>query len=367
MFNDIYKNRKILITGHTGFKGSWLTSWLLDLGAKVYGLSNDIPTNPSMFECLGLSEQIEDYRADIRDRDEVKKIVSKIKPDFIFHLAAQPIVSLSYKNPAETIETNVIGVTNILEAIRKLENDCVGVIITSDKCYHNNEWEWGYRESDRLGGKDIYSGSKGAAEIIFQSYYHSFFSEKKNKIRIATTRAGNVIGGGDWALDRIVPDCMRSWSSGTNVEIRSPNAIRPWEHVLEPLSGYLSLGAKLYNDSKISGESFNFGPTSGETKTVEDLLKDLREVWPSKDLGTGYVVVENKPFNEATLLKLNCDKSYVYLRWLPTLSYHDTVKFTGDWYRCFYIDKENMFEKTVKQIKAYSDIAESRGIHWAIN
>ena len=224
MFNNIYKNKKVLITGHTGFKGSWLCSWLIKLGAKVIGVSNCIPTSPSMYEELGLSSKINDLRYDVRDLLSLKKIINDTKPDFIFHLAAQAIVSKSYSDPIETITTNVIGSMNILESLRDYNDPCRVIIITSDKCYDNVEWIWGYKESDHMGGKDIYSGSKGAAELIIKSYFHSFFKDD-HPVKVSIGRAGNVIGGGDWASDRIIVDCMKAWSKEEKVEIRSPNAM----------------------------------------------------------------------------------------------------------------------------------------------
>ena len=279
MFKNIYNNKRVLVTGNTGFKGSWLTAWLLQTGANVFGISKDIPTKPSLFEVLNLNDKITHFEEDVCNFSAVKKIMEEVQPDFVFHLAAQPIVSDSYENPLETITTNVLGTTNVLEALRTLNFPCTAIIITSDKCYDNVEWVWGYKETDALGGKDIYSGSKGAAELVCKSYYHSFFKKETSKIRIATARAGNVIGGGDWALDRIVPDCMRAWSRGEVVEIRSPKATRPWQHVLEPLSGYLQLGAELFENKQLNGESFNFGPKAENSHSVEQLLNDLRKVW----------------------------------------------------------------------------------------
>ena len=259
MFKNVFKNKKVLITGHTGFKGSWLSAWLLNLGAEVIGISKDIPTNPSMFVLLNLKDKIKkDYRADIRNLDIIEEIFLNEKPDFVFHLAAQPIVSVSYKDPIETITSNVMGTTNILEILRKAEHECTAIIITSDKAYDNIEQVWGYRENDALGGKDIYSGSKGAAELIIKSYCNSFFKEIKT-IRIGVARAGNVIGGGDWAKDRIVVDSMMAWSKNKAVNIRSPKSTRPWQHVLEPLSGYLNLAMALSLDDSLNHECFNFG------------------------------------------------------------------------------------------------------------
>lgn len=364
MFGSIYKNKKVLITGNTGFKGSWLTIWLLKLGAKVYGISKDIPTEPSMFKELKLKTKISYFEKDVRDLDSVISTVNEIKPDFIFHLAAQALVSISYSDPTETITTNIIGTTNILEALKQSNHKCVGIFITSDKCYDNVEWEWGYKETDVLGGKDIYSGSKSGAELVFKSYYYSFFNNDESNVRVTTTRAGNVIGGGDWAKDRIVPDCMRAWSKNEIVEIRSPNATRPWQHVLEPLSGYLVLGQKLYMDEKLNGESFNFGPNSSYSHTVEDILRDMCNYWNIKDPSKAYQITDNIKFHEAGLLKLNCDKALFHLKWLPTLSYEHLMRFTGSWYFNFYKNQENMFEFTSNQIDEYEQLASTKEIEW---
>ena len=365
MFNNLYNKKKVLVTGNTGFKGSWLTAWLLKLGANVYGYSKDIPTNPSMFDKLNLSKKLNYYKKDIRDLESVKEIINEVKPDFVFHLAAQSLVSISYDNPIETISTNILGTANILEALKESNHKCIGIIITSDKCYDNIEWVWGYKETDTIGGKDIYSGSKGAAEIVFKSYYNSFFNNEKSNIRIATTRAGNVVGGGDWAKDRIIPDCMRSWSKNKIVEIRSPDATRPWQHVLEPLSGYLSLGQHLYGSKKLNGESFNFGPTSNYNHTVEDLLKDLSKYWKIKDLSKAYKIVDKVKFHEAGLLKLNCDKALFYLKWLPTLNYKELIEYTGLWYFKYYDNCTDMFDFTISQIDSYEQTALNNKIRWA--
>ena len=365
-FDNIYNNKKVLITGNTGFKGSWLTIWLLKLGAKVYGLSKDIPTEPSMFKELELIDKINHYKKDVRDLESVRKIINDIEPDFIFHLAAQPLVSISYLDPIETISTNVLGTANILETLKESNHNCIGIFITSDKCYDNVEWVWGYKETDMLGGKDIYSGSKGAAEIIFKSYYHSFFSSTESKVRIATARAGNVIGGGDWAQDRIVPDCMRAWSENKTVEIRSPHSTRPWQHVLEPLSGYLALGNKLYLDNKLNGEGFNFGPNSQHSHTVIDILRDLMAEWKISDPSNAYKITDNIAFHEAGLLKLNCDKALFYLKWMPTLNYEQLIELTGSWYYNFYNKEESIFEYTSEQVRKYEKYAVENQLSWAI-
>ena len=365
MFNETFKNKKILITGNTGFKGSWLSAWLLSLEAKVYGVSKDVPTVPSMFNVLKLEEKITHFQEDIRNYSAIKKIIEQIKPDFLFHMAAQPIVVTSYKEPVETIATNVMGTTHILEALREINHNCTAIIITSDKCYDNVEWVWGYKETDSLGGKDIYSGSKGAAEIIFKSYYHSYFKNPdKCNVRIATVRAGNVIGGGDWADYRIVPDCIKAWLNGESVEIRSPKATRPWQHVLEPLSGYLNIAVALQKDIRLNGESFNFGPHSEYSKTVKDLLEDLSKYW-NLDQAPSYLSKETFEFHEAGLLKLNCDKALFHLKWMPTLDYEKLIEFTGKWYYNFYNTDANMLELTLKQIKEFEEIAVTKGIAWA--
>jgi len=367
MFNNIYKGKKVLITGHTGFKGSWLTTWLLNLGADIYGVSIDIPTTPSMFDELGLKDKINHYFEDIRKLDKICEIVDEVCPDFVFHLAAQPIVSTSYTDPVETLTTNIIGTTNILEALRLSNHNCTAIVITSDKCYDNVEWVWGYKETDAVGGKDIYSGSKGAAELVFKSYFNSFFSTKNSNVKVASARAGNVIGGGDWALDRIVPDCMKAWSESNVVEIRCPDATRPWQHVLEPLSGYLTLAAELYVNNELHGESFNFGPNAEYNHTVKDLLEDLTETWKYNDASEAYKVTGNIKFHEAGLLKLNCDKALFYLKWIATLDYGALIKYTGEWYYNFYKRKPDMFDYTIKQIVDYEGLAKDKGVKWAVN
>ena len=364
MFGRIYKNKKVLITGNTGFKGSWLTTWLVKLGAGVHGISKDIPTEPSMFNELGLKRKIVHYEKDIRDLSSVNRIIEEVKPDFLFHLAAQPLVSVSYLDPIETISTNVVGTANILEALKDSNHSCICVIITSDKCYDNVEWAWGYKETDPLGGKDIYSGSKGAAELIFKSYYHSFFKKDGSNIKVVSARAGNVIGGGDWARERMVPDCIRAWSKNKIVEIRSPNATRPWQHVLEPLSGYLTLGQQLYEGNNISGESFNLGPSSQYSHTVEDLLQDLSKYWNHQDPSNAYKITDDIKFHEAGLLKLNCDKALYHLKWLPTLNYRKLIEFTGSWYFNFYNSPDNMLDFTTAQIDKYEQMALEKELQW---
>lgn len=366
VFSNIYQGKKVLVTGHTGFKGSWLSIWLLKLGAKVIGISKDIPTDPSIFDALQLKDKIKHYQEDIRDLAKMREIITHEQPDFLFHLAAQPIVSTSYTDPIETITSNVIGTANILEALKTSNHPCTAILITSDKAYDNVEQVWGYKEDDKMGGKDIYSGSKGAAELIIKSYYHSFFKAPDCNIKLAIGRAGNVIGGGDWAQDRIVVDCMRAWSRNEKVEIRSPNATRPWQHVLEPLSGYLYLGSELYTNSAFHGEAFNFGPRAEQNHTVVQLLKDLSVHWNITDTNKAFTITDNIPFHEAGLLKLNCDKALFYLKWQANLHYSDTIRLTGEWYYSFYKTDTNMWNKTQEQIEVYEAMAKEKELQWTV-
>lgn len=361
--SEVFKGRKVLLTGHTGFKGSWLTSWLLDLGAEVCGYSNGVPTNPSLFETAGLDRRIDHRIGDVRDLERFGALVKEVRPDIVFHLAAQAIVSTSYREPLETLSTNVMGTATVLEALRKVDWPCAAVMVTSDKCYENVEWAWGYRETDHLGGKDVYSASKGCAELACHAYFHSYFQDPSSPLRIATARAGNVIGGGDWAADRIVVDCVKAWRAGEAVEIRSPRATRPWQHVLEPLSGYLVLAAALIERSDEHGESYNFGPIAGQNRTVLELIGDLAQSFGAA--GSGYEVTADIPFHEAGLLKLNCDKALQRLRWQPTLSYEECVAFTGGWYRRVLREGEDAFAVTAEQISAYGQAAKQIRQAWA--
>lgn len=365
MFKNIYEGKRVLVTGHTGFKGAWLTSWLLKLGANVAGVSDRIPTQPSMFVELKLASKIEHHLFDICDREKLAQLIDAFRPDFIFHLAAQAIVSVSYEDPIKTIHTNVLGTATLLDVLRQWNLNCCVVVITSDKCYENIEWVWGYKETDQLGGKDIYSGSKGAAEIIFHAYFHSFFKGNNSRIKLATGRAGNVIGGGDWAKDRIVVDCVQNWSEGRGVKIRSPKATRPWQHVLEPLSGYLTLAQALFDSNKCSGESFNFGPRAEQSHTVLELLSDLAKNWGFSDMQNAYEIVDNLPFHEAGLLKLNCDKALFYLGWEANLRYSEYVLLVSEWYRQFYKEHQDMYDITLQQINKYEKLAQERGRIWS--
>lgn len=363
-FQNAYQGKKVFVTGHTGFKGSWLVLVLKKLGAEVIGLSDCIPTTPSMFEALNLEKVCKDYRLDILNYEKLQQTLKTEKPDFIFHLAAQPIVALSQKEPLKTLSVNAIGTAHVLEALRTFDHPCTAVMITSDKCYENVEWAWGYKETDQLGGKDIYSASKAAAENIIHAYVNTFF--ENHPVKIVSARAGNVIGGGDWASHRIVADMVRSWSENKAVVLRSPHSTRPWQHVLEPLSGYLQLGRELYKNPKLHGESFNFGPRAEQSKTVKEICETLARIWGYKDVDKSYSIQENKNLKEAGLLKLNCDKALFHLNWQATLNYHETVQFTGEWYTEFYKNKSpNMTTFTQKQIELYFESARKQKLNWA--
>lgn len=364
-YNNIYFGRRVLLTGNTGFKGSWLSIWLKMLGADVYGYSLDVPTNPSLFEVAGLLNRLHHRFGDIRDREALNAYIQEVKPDFLFHLAAQAIVSTSYQEPFDTITTNVVGTASVLEAIRHITWPCTCVLITSDKAYDNVEWIWGYRETDAMGGKDVYSGSKGAAELTIKCYWHSFLS-KMPHIKLGIARAGNVIGGGDWAIDRIIVDCVKAFSHNEPVEIRSPKATRPWQHVLEPLSGYLTLGQYLYESKSANGEAYNFGPRAEQTKTVLALVQDLSSRWGINP-DQAVRVTDNVPFHEATLLKLNCDKALAYLNWHSTLHYEQCIRFIADWYHAYYVEhRQDMYELTCAQIDEYMKAAQGQQLQWAL-
>ena len=362
MFKNIYQDKRVLITGHTGFKGSWLCAWLLDLGAKVAGYSVDVPTKPSHFEALALANRIEHFQGDVRNKDSLRQTVDRFCPEIVFHLAAQPLVRKSYEDPALTFETNSTGTLNLLECLRNQPSIKAAVLITSDKCYENVEWLWGYRENDRLGGKDPYSASKACAELISRVYMESFF--KKNGPNIATARAGNVIGGGDWASDRIVPDCIRAWSEKKPIITRNPKATRPWQHVLEPLSGYLTLGQKLFSGNSIcKNQSFNFGPQEKINQSVGDLITEMTQYWPGAESKVQQDIDSSK--SESTLLKLNCEKSSQFLQWRAVLDFSETVRMTGEWYQAFYNEKQtSIIETTSKQIQEYTEKATQSNLAW---
>lgn len=361
MFNGLYKGKTVLVTGHTGFKGSWLSTWLLTLGAKVVGYSAYLPSSPCNFEASGLRDKLSHEEGDVRDLERLKEVFKKYKPDIVFHLAAQPLVRESYKEPKTTFDTNVGGTVNVLEAVRVTPSVGAAVMITSDKCYKNVEWVWGYRENDTLGGDDPYSASKGAAELVANSYIRSFFQGPDNKAHISTTRAGNVIGGGDWAEDRIIPDCVKAWSKDESAFIRTPNATRPWQHVLEPLSGYLWLGAKLFTCGKLHGEAFNFGPDQTVNEPVSRLIEVFLKHWGGGKWDHGGIDENAK---EATLLKLSCDKALHHLEWRPVLTFDDTIRFTAEWYKAYYDGCDDIYGLTLKQIEAYVSEAVKKGLPW---
>lgn len=358
-----FNNKTVVLTGHTGFKGSWLTAWLKQLGAKVVGIALNPPTEPSHFSVARLSEGISDYRIDIRNSTELQEVIVNAQPDFVFHLAAQALVRRSYDDPIETWGINVLGTLHVLEALRKLDKPCAAVIITSDKCYDNVEWVWGYRETDAMGGPDPYSASKAAAELAIRSHIKSYFPKETSKIRIASARAGNVIGGGDWADHRIVPDCVKAWSNNNLVELRNPHSTRPWQHVLEPLSGYLTLAMALTQRPELHGQPFNFGPQTQQNHSVLALVQQMALYWDQvrwqdvSDLAAG-------PY-ESGLLKLNCDKALHFLQWHAVMGFEDTVRMTAEWYRGYYHQPAQIAALTAAQITNYTAIAKQQRLGWA--
>lgn len=358
MFQNKYKNKKVLITGHTGFKGSWLAFWLKELGAEVYGISLEAHTDPSNFKVLALDKNINSTILDIRQLDQLKKKMNEIKPDMVFHLAAQAIVHECYNNPVEAFNTNVMGTIHVLEAMRSTPSIKAAVLITSDKCYNNVEWEYGYRETDRLGGDDPYSASKACAELAIHTYVKSYFTD--GKLNISSVRAGNVIGGGDWAAYRIIPDCAKAWGHKLPVKIRNPHATRPWQHVLEPLSGYLLTGMQLLEDKTFHGEAFNFGPESNQNASVLGLLEEIKKYWPEAQWQIEIPVDSKK---EANLLKLSIDKANHHLKWIPTLDFPQVAKLTAEWYQAYY-KKSDMTVLTRQQLQFYTEAASKRNLIW---
>jgi CDP-glucose 4,6-dehydratase len=359
-FNKFYRGKIVFITGHTGFKGSWLTLWLLKLGAKIVGYSLYLPSEPCNYNILGLDKYITNIEEDVRNFEQLSYAIDKCKPNIIFHLAAQPIVKRSYEDPKLTFDTNVGGTINILECLKKTDSIQAAVIITSDKCYKNEEWVWGYREDDRLGGNDPYSASKACAEVVINSYCQSFLSKEKY-LRIASARAGNVIGGGDWSEDRLVPDCIKSWSEGRKVIVRNQHATRPWQHVLEPLSGYLWLGVLLGQKQLASGEAFNFGPQTDVIQPVGVLVNQFASYW---DNATWMVGGTDSNKKENTLLKLCCDKALHLLNWQAILSFNETIESTALWYKKYYENNSGMLEFTINQIDKYASLAKKKGLEW---
>lgn len=368
-FANIYRGKKVLLTGHTGFKGAWLAEWLVSLGADVTGYSLPPPTDPALFSQLDSASRVRHVEGDVRDLGAVDRVVRAAEPDFVFHLAAQPLVRLSYREPVETYATNVMGTVNVLDAVRRSGRPCVIVAITTDKCYENREWVHGYREEDPMGGFDPYSSSKGAAELVIAAYRRSYFSQPDSPIRLASARAGNVIGGGDWALDRIVPDCIRALQAGESIPVRNKVATRPWQHVLEPLSGYLWLGAALSGENPSAfhfpknnyAGAFNFGPALASNRSVAELVAEVLQHWPGRweDRSDPAAV------HEAQRLNLATDKAFHLLQWQPVWNFAETIAETVTWYREVDSAPARALAKTRAQIAAFSQTAHQHGLAWA--
>ncbi len=350
-----FKGKKVLITGHTGFKGSWLSLWLYHSGANVLGVSDKIPTTPSLFKLLRLDKKISSKMIDIADLKKLKTIFFKFKPDYVFHLAAQAIVKVSYEKPLKTWETNLIGTINLLECLRITKKKTIAVIITSDKAYQNLEIKRGYKENDILKGEDPYGASKSSADIAINSYFLSFFSKNKSKTLITIARAGNVIGGGDWSPNRIVTDCINFWSKNKKVIIRSPHSTRPWQHVLDVVHGYMILAIKLKQNPKLNGEAFNFGPSKNNLRVI-DLLNQMRKYWPK----IKWKIKKQIKFKENSLLHLNSSKSKKILKWTTKLNFKNSVKFTIDWYKNYLKKEQGIFNFSLKQISNYQKILNNK-------
>ncbi|MBI1214405.1 MAG: CDP-glucose 4,6-dehydratase [Alphaproteobacteria bacterium] len=354
-FSGIYKGRRVFLTGHTGFKGSWLARWLSQMGAEVTGLALPPETTPNHFDLL--KPGVKDIRKDIRDAEAVADAVKEAQPEIVFHLAAQPLVRRSYRDPLETWATNVMGTANVLDACRKIDSVRAIVVVTTDKCYENKEWVWGYRENDRLGGHDPYSASKAGVELVAASFRKSYFSEEGAPL-LATARAGNVIGGGDWSEDRLIPDLARAVANKQPLVIRSPKATRPWQHVLEPLSGYLLLGQKLLEGDKKAATAWNFGPDDAGNQSVETVLNKIKSFWPAFDWQ-----LDGAPQpHEATLLHLDSTLARQQLGWAPVWDLDECLKATAGWYRAS-IEEGKLL--TDAQLKEYAAAAQAAGMGWA--
>lgn len=350
-----YSGKKVFLTGHTGFKGAWLLKTLKLLGAEVKGYALEPKSKDDLFNLIDGQNICESVISDLRDRDSLNKEVLRYQPDFIFHLAAQPLVRRSYEIPSETFEVNAIGTANLLDAVRLLDKKCAVVLITTDKVYHNYEWEYPYRENDRLGGYDPYSASKACAELVIDSYRNSYFNKLKYETHqkgIAVARAGNVIGGGDWSKDRLIPDIVRSLIDDTTIIIRNPNAIRPWQHVLEPVIGYLLLGSRLAQEPGKFSDAYNFGPQSTDALPVLNMVDLAIQAW-----GTGKYEIEQQTntLHEAGLLKLDISKVATEMNWIPKMNANQAVKFTIDWYREFNTNRADIDSFTTDQIKKFLD------------
>ncbi len=355
MFGNCYKNRRVLVTGHTGFKGSWLVLWLQMMGAKVTGISLPPETSPNHWDLLGLDA--ESFHIDIRNESLLRQKMVETNPEIVFHLAAQPLVRQSYQQPLVTWATNVMGTANVLDACRQLEELAAIVVVTTDKCYENKEWVWGYREIDPMGGHDPYSASKGASELVAASYRRSFFNEHSSPL-LATARAGNVIGGGDWSKDRLIPDLVRSLAAGKSLEIRSPNATRPWQHVLECLSGYLMLGQQLLEGNKSCAEAWNFGPDREGNRRVNQVLSALKSDWSA----VAWHCIDAPQPHEAQLLHLDSGKAREKLFWRPVWNFDEGVAATAEWYRAW-LERGDVMSQ--EQLQSYIELAKERGLAWA--
>jgi len=362
MFSNAFQGKTVWISGHTGFKGAWLAQWLLKMGAHVHGFAQPPVTTPALFDQLGLVKLIGHEIGDVRDAAAVKKSLLRAQPDFVFHLAAQALVRYSYEHPLETYATNVMGTAHVLESLRSLEKPCAAVIITTDKCYENREQDYAYAEEDPLGGHDPYSSSKGAAEIVISAYRRSFFG--KSPVRIASARAGNVIGGGDWALDRIVPDCIRALQRGEAIPVRNSHATRPWQHVLEPLSGYLWLAARLAgkNANATLAAAFNFGPEKEANRNVAELVGEILKSWP----GRWDDQSDPHAHHEAKLLMLSTDKAKKVLQWQSAWKFETAIANTVNWYRGVNENAANARSLTLQQIAGYEAAARAAKTMWAL-
>ncbi len=348
MNTEFWYGKKVFLTGHTGFKGSWLSLWLQKMGANVVGYALEPPSFPSLFEVANVADDMESIIGDIRDHDAVKSAITKHEPEVLIHMAAQALVRYSYEHPVETYATNVMGTVNILDAVRLTPSVKAVLVITSDKCYENREWVWGYRENEAMGGYDPYSNSKGCAELVTTAYRQSFFNHEGSHVAVASARAGNVIGGGDWADDRLIPDMIRAICAGKTVYIRNPHAIRPWQHVLEPLSGYLQLAEKLFQEGNKWAEGWNFGPNDQDAKPVQWIVEHFAHLWG----GVQWEVDPATHPHEARYLKLDCSKARMQLGWEPVWSLEDALKYISLWYKGYLLG-ENMRENTCQQILEY--------------
>lgn len=366
MFNNYYSKKRVLLTGHTGFKGSWLALWLSELGADVHGLSLNAENGPSHHETLDPARFASQQNCDIRDFDLLRSAVARIQPDLIFHLAAQALVRPSYQNPLGTFACNATGTAHLLEAVRIHRVCCPVIVVTSDKCYENREWEFAYRENDPLGGHDVYSMSKAATELVAQAWNRSFFRNDSGLGPVVTARAGNVIGGGDYAVDRVVPDCIRALELSEPVVIRNPRAVRPWQHLLECLSGYLCLGERLAREGKQSpvASPFNFGPNPSATQSVRCLVEEILAFWPGEWIDGS----DHEAAHEAALLSLAIDKAAHLLNWRPVWNFHEGVRATVEWYHRRHVgmmDTHGMEAFSCQQIAKYQEDAARRGLSWA--